>query len=43
MAELVETILGAGGSAVRVDKRAPFADRMQHRIVQPALEDRRKG
>jgi enolase len=33
MAELLETIVGAGGSSIAVDRRPRLNDRLQHRIV----------
>ena len=35
MAEILETILGAGGGAIAVDRRPKLNDRLHHRIVVP--------
>ena len=35
MAEILETILGAGGGAIAVDRRPKLNDRLHHRIIVP--------
>ena len=40
MAELIETIAGAGGNSIAVDRRPALKDRLQHRIVRATKNER---
>jgi enolase len=43
MAEIVQTILGAAGGSIAVDRRAKLNDRLHHRIVAASATAHKKG